>query len=623
MLKEGLKQNIVLILFCFLMREYLSSATLGFVLSALILMAFNIKVNKIIRNIIAIGVFASYWLTYGKLIDPEIGVNFLTSIITLKILEKETVRDRYMIFFGLLLLISAGSLFEKTLTYVFFFAGSFLALITDFYSYLNQKWRLKDLGLSLLWVFPLTFLMFFIVPRMMSPVPFQDNRTAPGEIGYTPDVNISEIESLVPNEAPVFHAILGDKMRRSDLYWRGNTLTFTDGWNWRTHIHDREEAEEIPGLPVTGREVKQSIRLLQKPDYFFSMDYPSYFTYGDTVKKPGPLARTLTQRRWEWVQRYDVYSDPSSSGSLELPAKSFVQVPLPKKVRQNIDQMFQGQTLDEISQSVRSHFLKEGYSYSLSPGRSETILDFMQKKTGFCSHYASALALILRVKGIPARLVSGYMGGEYNRFADFYLVTQNDAHVWVEALENGSWKRIDPTEWIAPDRVELGGEAYMENVSAGAFRKNSFFKLPAAFNDFRQWFGQWDFLFYQWIEEMDYHSQEAWFTRFNFKRTWVFVVIPFIMLSFMLLYIRFLNRGKKSSEEFPYQDLWNEFFNRMDQRGLKLSRVSIRAVEEVLSQEKDPAPAAIWAELLAASFQNKKINASEIRKQIRKLNQSL
>jgi len=109
MLKEDYKQTFVLIVFSFLLMEVLTGATLLFVLVGALIVFFQIRTSKIIRNALAMGVFASYWLKYGKVIDPEIGLNFLTSIIVLKILERETIRDRYMIFFGLLLLISSGS----------------------------------------------------------------------------------------------------------------------------------------------------------------------------------------------------------------------------------------------------------------------------------------------------------------------------------------------------------------------------------------------------------------------------------------------------------------------------------------------------------------------------------
>src|SRR5690606_4560617 len=98
---------------------------------------------------------------------------------------KESIRDSYMIFFGLLLIISSGSLFERNLTYVFFFATSFLILIRDFYSTLGQKGRLRDLSKALLWTLPLTFFLFFFVPRLLNPIPFQQNKSSPGEVGYT------------------------------------------------------------------------------------------------------------------------------------------------------------------------------------------------------------------------------------------------------------------------------------------------------------------------------------------------------------------------------------------------------------------------------------------------------
>jgi hypothetical protein len=98
MLRNDWKQNLILLVFSFIMIDVLTMSTLLFVIGGLILATVNIRTNKLVRNLIAIGVFASYWITYGKLIDPEVGINFLTSIIVLKILERETVRDRYMIF---------------------------------------------------------------------------------------------------------------------------------------------------------------------------------------------------------------------------------------------------------------------------------------------------------------------------------------------------------------------------------------------------------------------------------------------------------------------------------------------------------------------------------------------
>jgi transglutaminase-like putative cysteine protease len=618
MLKVDWKQNFVLLAFSVLMVDVLTGATLIFVAAGLLLVFFNIKTTKIIRNVLALGVFASYWITYGKIIDPEVGLNFLTSIIVLKILEKETVRDRYMIFFGLLLLISAGSLFERSLTYVIFFSIAFLILIRDFYSYLEQKWRLKDLGYALLWVLPLTFFLFFFVPRLLNPIPFQQGKASPGEVGYTPDVNISQIESLAGNPDPVFQVLLSKHVSQGDLYWRANTLSYNDGWNWIKMSQDTVEPEILLGAGPSSVEVKQNFRLFSKSDYFFALDFPRVLSHGKEVLGLGSM-RTLVQRRWNWVQRYEAISSPKVEIKELTAPNHYLQVALPKNVKREIDEKFSGTNLKDVSLSIRRHFQDEQFSYSLSPGKSANFREFMRNKIGFCSHYASAVAIIMRVKGIPTRLVSGFMGGTYNRFADFYLVSQNDAHVWVEAFSNGHWVRLDPTEWIAPDRVRLGGEAFMESVKQGAFKGSTFFKMPKFMQDLKMWFGQWDFSFYQWLEQMDYHTQDAMFTKFNFKREWLFSIIPMIMVLFMGVYSWYLSNRKVLNEESEYQELWRAFYKKMKKRGIVLSKHSVFESELIIKNASDPAIHKVWKDLIALSFQGCSIPLKDIRKSIQRL----
>lgn len=617
MLKEDWKQNLVLVGFCFLLREFLTFSTLGFVVLGLILVFINKRPNKFLRNLLAVGVFASYWIKYGKIIDPEIGVNFLTSIITLKILEKETVRDRYMIFFGLLLLISAGSLFERSLTYVFFFGISFLILLNDFYSYLNLKWRLKDLIVALLWVFPLTFILFFMVPRILNPIPFQQGTLAPGEIGYTPDVMISEIESLEPNNSPVFHVVTSRRLKEGELYWRANTLSYSDGWNWKENIQDKAPGTEQLGVSQNPNLIKQTFRMYARPEYFFALNYPGVVAFNREILKLNESMRTLPQRRWDWMQRYEAYSDPLQVLRDPGTQHHYLQVAMSRKEKARISEMFPGTSLEEVSRSIRAHFQKEKFSYSLSPGKSATFNEFMDKKIGFCSHYSSAVALILRIKKIPARLVSGFMGGTYNKFADFYLINQNDAHVWVEAFDQGQWKKLDPTEWIAPDRVRLGGEAFVESVSGNIFTGRSFLRLPDFLSELKLWFGQWDFIFYQWLEQMDYHSQEAFFAKLKFKRQWLFSVIPLVMVFFMLIYTWYLATRKSVEKNSPHQDLWKLYLEKMKSRGFELTPVSVNEVKSVIQNDVDAV--SVFDDLVAMSFAGKKYSEKELKKRIKNL----
>ncbi len=621
MLKKDWREVLILLVFCFLLREVLTLPTLFFAGLGASLVLAGITTNRYVRNVIALGVFGSYWLKYGKIIDPEVGLNFLTSVIVLKILEKETVRDRYMIFFGLLLIISAGSLFERSLGYVFFFAVSFLVLIRGFYGFLGQRWKLKDLGVALVWVLPFTFFLFFLVPRLLSPIPFQQSTNAPGEIGYTPDVNISQIESLEANQGPVFQVVTSRPLFQSELYWRGNTLSYTDGWNWKEMVQDREGASQVLGATRAAAEVGQSFRIFTRAEYFFTLDVPRIILHGREFLSLSGTLKTVPQRRWETVQRYEVYSNPGAVISQDAVGPNYLRVPLSRRDKAEVLKLFPGESIDELTTSLRRHFVREKFIYSLSPGRSETLRAFLDRKAGLCSHYASLTAIVLRLKGIPTRLVSGFMGGKYNKFANFYLISQNDAHVWVEALVDGRWLRLDPTGWIAPERVRLGGEAFMERVQGGTFKRTSGLRLPAFVSELKLWFGQWDFLFYQWLEEMDYNAQEAWLDRFKLRRQWLFSLIPLIMVSFMLAYTFFLSRRKSEEERSPHRELWRLFFKKARKRGVNLSSVSLRASEELLSDPgSDRELRSVWDDLVALSFKaDGKGSLRDLEKRIRRL----
>lgn len=582
-IRSEVKQMLILLIFTFMMSEVLTIPTLVFVIAGIVAVTLKYRPPKILRNLFAVGVFVSYWVTYGKVIDPEIGLNFLTTVIVLKLLEKENQRDHYMIFFGLLLLISAGSLFEKTLNYMLFFSAAFIILIKDFYHKLKLHFRLRDLGLNLLWVLPLTMGLYFFVPRIMNPIPFQYSSTQEGEVGYTPDVNISNVDSLAPNESPAFQALVDQMIDQNELYWRANTLTQTDGWNWSLGPKDRMGAVNISADDRPQNLIPQSIRLFGKEDFFFALDRPLYISFRNqnlSLKE----GHSLFQQRNRWVPRYEVWSRNSPPVVSHTSPDSYLHVPLNKVEKDWVRNTFKGNTLGDIKQEFDNFIQSGGFIYSLSPGRISSFQEFMMsKRTGFCSHYASAFALVLRVKRIPARLVSGFMGGRFNKYASFYLISQNDAHVWVEAQEGGVWKRLDPTSWIAPDRVRLGGEAFINEINQDGFGRLALSLFTFSWiQDARQWFSQWDFKFYQWLEQTDYFTQEAILERLNIKRQWFYFLAPILLAIFMGLYVWYLSQKSRDAHLSEHQVLWKLFLEKLRNKGLDVPLTSIREAEEYL-----------------------------------------
>jgi hypothetical protein len=111
-------------------------------------------------------------------------------------------------------------------------------------------------------------------------------------------------------------------------------------------------------------------------------------------------------------------------------------------------------------QSVVALFREGHFEYTLTPPLLDvnSVDDFLfNTRRGFCGHFASAFALLMRAGGVPARVVTGYQGGEWNPIGGYLLIRRSDAHAWVEVWEQGQgWVRVDPTAVVAPERLRRG-----------------------------------------------------------------------------------------------------------------------------------------------------------------------
>lgn len=133
-----------------------------------------------------------------------------------------------------------------------------------------------------------------------------------------------------------------------------------------------------------------------------------------------------------------------------------------------------GRTLSANLESVANYFRDEGFTYSLRPGRVKSLQDFLfQDRKGFCGHYAAAAATLLRLGGVPARIVTGFRGGEWNPWLRTLTVRDSDAHAWIEAWDEraGVWRRFDPTLAVAPEEMERINQN-MKPASWSWYRRN-------------------------------------------------------------------------------------------------------------------------------------------------------
>lgn len=503
------------------------------------------------------------------MITPEIGLNFLLNVILLKFMESQKFRDEVMAIFGTILLLAAGALFDKSLSYFIFFTVSFFLLLSHFSQMNKVKLMSWQNGKTYLKLAVLVALLFFIFPRIPNPIPFSLNSGGEGEIGYSPEINISTIEKLVENDSKVFWVKLENERSRDHLYWRGNVASLTDGWNWSPGPMDQ-------GLLSPNKEGftdGEEYRLFIKSSYLFILDQaPTRLKVNNRVFQSDSTdsfnANYIRNHSRYWVSQ-QAYTLKDFSD-----ATPYLQHPLSEEVITWINETFPATELDAVVQEFQDFIVKEGFRYSWAPGKIQSLQEFVDKKIGFCSHYASTLALILRVKNYPTRLVSGFQGGRYNPYGKFYEINQNDAHAWVETRENGQWIRIDPTSFIAPERITMDYQEIVSNnftIPVDDIQKGYRF-----FNEIKFIFGQWDFSFYQFMDQWDAIEQIAFFSQFKLTRKkllWISLVMT------MLFALLLLRRKAKHNER---QKAWLQFLKLLEKEGIFYSGNFEKLQQELL-----------------------------------------
>lgn len=197
--------------------------------------------------------------------------------------------------------------------------------------------------------------------------------------------------------------------------------------------------------------------------------------------------------------------------------------------------------------------------------------DFLKNKRGWCAHYASSTALILRAWGFPARLVSGYLGGEFNSQGQHFTVSEDDAHVWVEAFYEGRWQRIDPTVWIIPERVNMDGGEFFRRRDSGRWLNQ--FKGPAWWRDSKLWIDHINFRFLVWSEDFDREKQRVWAGEMKMNLATFYSLGLWTLLAAMTIYWAWdFYRARQMLTRLEITTrLWQDLIQSLHRQNIKIS----------------------------------------------------
>lgn len=379
----------------------------------------------------------------------------------IKLMEDKKPRDHLQIYIISVFLIAGSALLTLNISFVLYFAF-FSFVFTSGIIMLTYQSESSDLVMDVKTVFkilsrslllpilaiPLTVLFFTILPRTNYPFLNFLNQEA-ARSGFTDSVTLGKVSEIQEDDAIAFRVNM-ERIRDDQLYWRGIVLDYFDGSSWKIG-----EEEEGHALSSQGKGIRQTIYLEPYENRFlFALDKPlsvsikkAKITGGISFMLPDIVSRRI---------RYEAYSNPSDLiPEFKVNRKRYLQLPDRDMERlKRLAMKFKGKDEEETATSIMS-YLKKDYSYTLKklPISDNPVEDFLfNHRKGNCEYFASSMAVMLRLSGIPSRLVGGYRGGHYNDVGGYYLISQKNAHVWVEAYIDGKgWLRYDPTPSVLED----------------------------------------------------------------------------------------------------------------------------------------------------------------------------
>ncbi len=389
-------------------------------------------------------------------------IGLLSVMAGLKPLETNSHRDNVVtLFIAYFIIISSLFIIENLFITLYMFVSVLATTACLIHFNLPGRQLKKNLRLAviiILQAIPLMILFFILFPRAEGTF-FSLPGSYQGRSGFSETMQPGSISRLVRQDRTAFRVqFQGEFPDAPALYWRGLVLWHFDGKSW-----SRGAAPEHYQPSVRGQNVFQYDVIIEphRKKHLFALDLPlsapplTRLTGDFTLVAHWPLRKT---------RRYQVRSSPDARVR-DLGHQGQIARQLPETGNPEAKLLAEswmtrlGSPKAVLNQAIQ-YFKQNQFSYTLKPPLlgEDPVDDFIfGSKSGYCEHFASAFAYLMRAAGIPARVVIGYLGGERNPYGNYLIVKQYHAHAWVEVfLDNQGWIRVDPTAIVAPERISLG-----------------------------------------------------------------------------------------------------------------------------------------------------------------------
>ena len=507
------------------------------------------------KLLLGAGILVAVFFTYGSVKGIEPGVSLVVVLMSLKILEAHTAREFQVMVMGAWILCLCGFFLSQDLATALCLSIAFTLLFVALVQFHRGASGAlfspaATAGKLLVQAVPLVILLFLLFPRVNAGLRFQFGPSRATSSGFSGMISPGSVAALANSSEVAFRAEFPDGKipPAGAMYWRGVVMSQGEGLEWRAP--DPPAALPRAAQFRSGEKaIRQWITLEpHNAHWMFALDWPVeappgtllapgyYLWSGQTIRKP---------------KKYEAISVPPTRGKQLHPREREALLRVPVFISPAVRELAQSWTAANphpraIVGAALGFFQTQGFRYSLSPGeyKKNDLDEFLfQRRVGFCEHYAASFATLMRLAGVPARVVAGYLGGEYNEFGRFFLVRQADTHAWCEVwLPDAGWMRVDPTSVVAPDRVNLGFASFLERRAASGqpeIRQSALVRNLAQSRIFTNIRLAWQTFNYAWdtrVLSFDAEAQESFFAAAGIadSRLFMLIVRPLLIVGGLL-----------------------------------------------------------------------------------------
>jgi len=560
------------------------------------------------------------WIQHGTLVGREAGVTFLLLLMALKLLEMRARRDVFVVIFLCFFILLTQFLFSQGLPIAVL---TLLAVVLLFFVLVSVNLveadlpagrKLRLVGLVLAKAVPLAAAMFVLFPRVSGPLWGLPGDASGGRSGLSDSMTPGSISRLLESNDIAFRVRFeGTPPPSEERYWRGPVFGHFGGRTWAPL---RDRTAPVPSLEIRAdaRSAIDYTVTLEPSDreWLFALEMPAVDRVDGVGARFGADAQLLTTIALNERVRYGVRSYTRYSVGLnETPQSLREWTQLPAGFNPRTTEFAQALRRtnpqadgnEKLVVAVLDHLRRGSFTYTLAPpllGRHSIDEFLFDTREGFCEHFSSAFVVLMRALDVPARVVTGYQGGDLNPVDDFMTVRQSDAHAWAEVwLAGRGWVRIDPTAAVAPVRIERGAAeiARQQGFVPRAFDVANFGLLRSLRFNWEALQNAWN----QWVLSYSSERQRALLSWLGFDpdwRTlgWLFAVTLAVVMGVLAVFSL-----RHRVDRDPLAKMYHRFCARLVAAGLRVpEHEGPRALWVRLQRELDPGSRTQASDILRA-----------------------